>query len=259
MRQLICQQRPNNGHASKRHHSPRCAVPLVLAAVFLLPFTAFAQAPRAVVTGPKESRCGSLIVLDASESTGTGRMWLLAVSPEETSFLPVESGLKCIFASPVAGTYRFVLVVAGTNANGGPAADMATHTVTLRGGTIPPPIPPPVTPPPGPDPTTPPETTGVAYLVIVRRNEELTADQAAELLKLRQWSDSQPEKVSQLEVTPEAGGEDSRLAGYVAKAGPLPWVVLSRSRKDGKGAAVLWSGALGTAAELQAKVEEVVK
>ena len=95
--------------------------------------------------------------------------------------------------------------------------------------------------------------------MIVRRNEELTADQAAELLKLRTWSDSQPEKVSQLEVTPEAGGEDERLAGYVAKAGPLPWVVLSRSRKDGKGAAVLWSGALGTAEELQAKVAEVVK
>jgi hypothetical protein len=95
--------------------------------------------------------------------------------------------------------------------------------------------------------------------VIVRRNEELTADQAAELLKLRQWSDSQPEKISQLEITPEAGSDDSRLAGYVSKAGPLPWVVLSRSRKDGKGAAVLWSGPLRTAEELQQKFAEVVK
>lgn len=102
---------------------------------------AVAQTPKAVITGPKEARCGALVVLDASESTGTGRLWLLAVSPEETSFLPVESALKCIFASPTAGTYRFVLVVSGTNANGGAAADMATHTVILRG--VGPPIDPP--------------------------------------------------------------------------------------------------------------------
>jgi len=111
-----------------------------------------AQQPRAIITGPKESRCGSLVVLDASESTGTGRLWLLAVSPEETSFLAVESGLKCIFASPVSGVYRFVLVVAGTNSNGGAAAAMATHTVTLTGGAAPQP------PPKPPDPTTPPTT-----------------------------------------------------------------------------------------------------
>jgi hypothetical protein len=125
---------------------------------------ALGQPPVARITGPKDARCGSLIVLDASESTGTGRMWLLAVSPEETSFLPVESGLKCIFASPVSGVYRFVLVVAGTNANGGPAADMATHQVTLSGG-LTPPITPPVDLPT--DPTQPPLTrkpTAVTYV-----------------------------------------------------------------------------------------------
>jgi hypothetical protein len=257
---MLKYQRPDARTEPTRNNSPRLVFFAAAAAVFLLFALAaplFAQVPRAIVTGPKESRCGSLIVLDASESVGTSRLWLLAVSPEETSFLPVESGLKCIFASPVSGVYRFVLVVAGTNANGGAVADMTTHTVTLSGGTV---TPPPITPPPPTDPTTPPSaTTGVAYLVIVRRNEELTADQAAELLKLRQWSDQQPEKVSQLEVTPEAGGDDERLAGYVAKAGPLPWVVLSRSRKDGKGAAVLWSGALGTAEEVKAKVAEAVK
>ena len=76
----------------------------LLAALFLVSAVALAQPPRAIITGPKEARCGSLIVLDATESVGTGRLWLLAVAPEETSFLPVEAGLKCIFASPTAGT-----------------------------------------------------------------------------------------------------------------------------------------------------------
>lgn len=115
--------------------------------------TAAAQSPKAVITGPKDARCGSLVVLDASESTGTGRLWLLAVSPEETSFLAVESGLKCILASPTPGAYTFVLVVSGTNANGGPAAEMATHTILLR-GPDPPPVPPPDPPPDPPQPTT---------------------------------------------------------------------------------------------------------
>jgi len=127
--------------------------------VLLLASTALAQLPTAIITGPKESRPGSLVILDASESTGLGRMWLLAVSPEETSFLPVEAGLKCIFASPIPGDYTFVLVVAGTNSNSGPAAAMATHTVTLIG-----PSPPPVAPT---DPTDPPLTlrpTAATYI-----------------------------------------------------------------------------------------------
>lgn len=117
----------------------------------LLCAVATAQVPKAVITGPKDSRPGALVVLDASESTGVGRLWLLAAAPEETSFLPVDSGLRCIFASPTPGMYRFVLVVSGTNANGGPAADMATHSVTLRSPDVPPPVPPPL-----PDPTTTP-------------------------------------------------------------------------------------------------------
>lgn len=110
--------------------------------------SALATEPRAVITGPKESRPGALVVLDATESTGIGRMWLLAVSPEPTSFLPVENGLKCIFASPTPGEYVFILVVSGTNANGGPAAAMAQHTVTLLGPRPPPDPPKPPIPPP---------------------------------------------------------------------------------------------------------------
>jgi len=124
----------------------------VKTAVFLLLLLyqpAAAQPPRAVITGPKESRPGALVVLDATESQGLGRIWLLAVSPEETSFLAVESGLKCIFASPTPGSYTFVLVVSGVNANGGPLADMTTHTVTLIGAN----------PPPDPKPEPKPDDT----------------------------------------------------------------------------------------------------
>lgn len=132
----------------------------IFVVAMLIAAVAAAQSPKAVVTGPKDARCGSLVVLDASESVGTGRLWLLAVSPEETSFLPVESALKCIMASPTPGAYTFVLVVAGTNQNGGPAADMATHTVTLRG---PDPPPPPNDPPDDP-PVTPTKIDRATYV-----------------------------------------------------------------------------------------------
>jgi hypothetical protein len=80
------------------------------------------------------------------------------------------------------------------------------------------------------------------------------------LLRLRQWSDSQPGKVSQLEISPDAGSDDGRLAAYLSQVkGPLPWIVLSRARADGK-AIVLWSGPLPDSAEaVIAKVGEVVK
>jgi hypothetical protein len=155
----------------------------ILSALFLLLAlcgSALAQLPRAIVTGPREARCGSLIVLDASESTGTGRLWLLAVSPEETSFLPVESGIKAIFASPTPGRYTFVLVVSGVNSNGGPAADMATHSVTLSGGT--PPQPPGPQPP---NPPTPPVNAGRRLIVVLRETESSDVATATAILKLR--------------------------------------------------------------------------
>ena len=114
---------------------------------FLFCTPVLGTAPKAVVTGPKEARPGSLVVLDASESQGLGRLWVLASAPEETSFLPVDGGLKCIFASPTSGKYVFILVVSGTNVNGGPAVDMVQHVVTLFAAN-PPPAPPVVVQPP---------------------------------------------------------------------------------------------------------------
>ena len=153
---------------------------LPLLAAFLLICSALqAQVPKAIITGPRESRPGALVVLDASESVGTGRLWLLAVSPEETSFLPVESGLKCIFASPTPGRYVFVLVVSGTNVNGGAAADMATHSVTLAGATPP-------NPPDVPDPPTPPApASGRRLIVVLRESGSTDTSTATAILKLR--------------------------------------------------------------------------
>jgi hypothetical protein len=148
-------------------------LPIVLACA-----VAAAQAPKAVITGPREARCGALVVLDASESIGMGRLWLLAASPEETSFLPVEQALKCIMASPTPGAYRFVLIVSGTDSAGGPAADMATHTVVLRGAEVPPPPPPdeptdPTKPPPQP------QATAVTYIYEKDQHNPPRAVQAA--------------------------------------------------------------------------------
>lgn len=226
------------------------AVPLLAA---LATAAADAQQPRAVITGPREARCGALVVLDATASEGLGRLWVLAAAPEETTFLPVDSSTKCLFASPVAGRYEFVLIVSGTNANGGPAAEIARHSVTLRGSTPPPP-PPPDEPT---DPTQPPETMGAATLIVLRINQDLTADQAATLTKLRTWSDARPNQVSQLEFSPE--DTDARVAQYVAKlpAGQdLPYVFLVRQRRDGRGAVILWKGPLpNQPADLQTRIE----
>lgn len=137
---------------------------------------AYGELPRAVVTGPKDARPGSLVVLDATASVGLSRAWILAASPEETSFLPVEGGLKCIFASPTPGKYQFVLVVAGTNQNGGAAVDMAVHVVTILGAA------PPIAPPePPPDPTRPPSTrpTAAVYIYEKDRHSPPRAVQAA--------------------------------------------------------------------------------
>lgn len=225
------------------------------------------------VTGPASgdvSKPVSLVIsglpaVDLSKPLGEQTLWVETIrfelsSPSaerpildkelSMSVSPWEWRLRINFTPKSPGTY---LLVCDWNQT---PYGLALHRVEI-GGTVTPPFPPPVIPDdPVPAPT---ETTGTAYLVIIRHNAELTADQTAELLKLRQWSDAQPQIISHLEISPDAGSEDDRLAGYIAKAGPLPWVVLSRGRKDGKGAIILWSGPFDSAKALQTKFEEVVK
>jgi hypothetical protein len=231
---------PNAGNRIKSDNLRIGFSSLLAAAVFLLPSFAFAQAPKAIITGPKEAQAGDLIVLDASESTGTSRLWLLAVSPVEKSFLPVDSGLRCVFATGTPGKYTFVLVVAGTNPNGGALAEMTTHSVTVQGTgppVVPPVVPPIVTPP---DPTLPPVTTGVTYLVVIRENQELTADQAATLqglLVVREGRYSAENGIGfNTETTgmllrefmkkhPEFVGKEPEIIEYINQGGEMPWAL----------------------------------
>lgn len=160
------------------------------------------------------------------------------------------------------GTYR--LVVIPRSAEHSVISQVIVVGSSAIVPTVPPQVivPPPIVPdtPPKPDPTLPPLTTGVTYLVVIRENQDLTADQAAMLAKMRTWTDSQPERFSQLEIRPAAGGEDDRLRTYTERAGPLPWLVISRARTDGTGAAVLWSGELpGDLDAVKQRVAEVVK
>jgi hypothetical protein len=111
---------------------------------------AMSQQPKSVITGPKEAPTGELVILDASQSQGLGYLWILVDS--EKSFLPVDNGLKCVFSTGTPGQYIFVLVVSGTNSNGGPAVATAKHVLKVTGNNPPPPVVKPDTPS---DPTKP--------------------------------------------------------------------------------------------------------
>lgn len=195
-----------------------------LIGLILIPLAVLAQSPRAVITGPKESRPGALVVLDATASEGLGRLWLLATSPEETSFLPVESGLKCIFASPTPGDYVFVLVVSGTNPNGGPAADMATHTVTLLA-----PRPPPEPDDPT-DPTNPPLTTNPTAAVYVYEKDQgsVPGPVSQALHRLNTERDSFAASAIDQDITTGGGTVPAQFQAAIAaaRAAGLPALVI---------------------------------
>jgi len=92
---------------------------------------------QAVIVAPAKVSPGDLVVLDGSQSKGTGHVWKL-VSSDKT-FLPVDGGVKCVFATGAPGLYSFVLAVAD-----GGKADLAVHVLQV-GEAIPPvpPVPPP--------------------------------------------------------------------------------------------------------------------
>jgi len=123
------------------------------------------------------------------------------------------------------------------------------HIIEVRGPPTPPvpPTPPePPTPPPGPDPPQPPETTGVAYVIVIRRNQDITADQAETLIRLRTWSDARQQQVSQLEFDPDTAGDNGQLWAARVPAGErLPYWFLARQRAaGGSGVAILRQGPL---------------
>lgn len=114
------------------------------------------------------------------------------------------------------------------------------------------PQPPPPTPP-GPDPPEPPpptpgQTTGVVWLTILRHKDDVTADQAEVLARIRQWSDQQPAaKVLHYQFPPDSS--DPKVQAYAARVptgASLPYVFISQARTDGRGAEILWHGPLPT-------------
>lgn len=100
--------------------------------------SASGAAPNAVITGPKEAIAGDIVILDASQSSGIGYMWILTNSKK--TFYSAEKGLRCLFSTREPGTYIFVLVVAGVTNNGGPDASMAEHRLELRDPVPAPPV-----------------------------------------------------------------------------------------------------------------------
>ena len=132
------------------------------------------------------------------------------------------------------------------------------HVIEVRG----PPTPPtPPTPPPGPDPPQPPETTGVAYVIVIRRNQDITADQAETLIRLRTWSDAQQQQVAQLEFDPDTAADNGQLwAARVPAGESLPYWFLARQRTGSTGTAILKQGPLPESLDaITGAVGEVLK
>jgi hypothetical protein len=184
-----------------------------LAMVVLLLAAASAMAdglPVAKITGPKESPPGELVILDASQSQGLGYLWLLVNS--QKSFLPVDNGLKCVFSTGTPGDYAFVLIVSGTNPNGGPAAATAQHTLHVTGNTPEPPIP---TPGPTPNPTPGPVVKTATRAMIVMESADRTPEQARLIQQIRN-SKAVSAKVTILD--PQAEDQDNQTAKAVVAA-----------------------------------------
>ena len=116
-------------------------------------------APRAVIRGPASGPLNRFVILDGTGSAydGNGVKWVLEGSNQ--NFL--AAGPQAVFMPQVAGTYRFLLICAGT-VDGALEVDIASHPFTA--GSSPPPGPAPgPNPPPGPGPGPPePDLAGLS-------------------------------------------------------------------------------------------------
>lgn len=234
------------------------------------------QAPASVtIAGPAETSPGDLVILEA-RGEYEGIRWILGNSTK--SFLPVDDGRRCVFASGAPGEYRFFAVVAQRDGEATTLAD-ASFVVRVGGPSPVPPTPTPPTPtpppaptpiPPAPTPTPPPAPIPDSFsslsLVVIRDVDDLTADQAEVLLNLRTWSDAQPPaKVRHYEFAPdqknELGQTDPVVAGYLAKkpaTAKLPYVLLLAT--DATPAKVAWQGELpATAKEITDRMSSLLK
>lgn len=167
----------------------------------------YAQTPRAVIVGPKETISGDIVVLDASQSQGTKFMWRMLES--DKSFFGKPTDMQIAFSAGVreARTFHFVLVAVGLNANGGPEMDVAFHDLVVTPlypgpDPKPPNVQPPVTPPTVTPPVNPTRPVARA-LILLESGEESPERAKLELLLRRDKTLSQ--KVLLLDPNSETG------------------------------------------------------
>lgn len=100
----------------------------------------------AQIIAPDKAEVGDLVVLEAKAEGATNFAWTLGNSSK--AFLPVEHGLKAVFASGQAGEYIFVLAASSAD-----ELSITKHSVII--GEAPKPIPPSPPTPPTPTPLPP--------------------------------------------------------------------------------------------------------
>lgn len=127
--------------------------------------TAFAEV-NAVIEGPTTGNPGDLVVIDGSRSVGDGHQWIMPSNIQALACAPISGPGQVAFASGIAGTFTFTLIVADRTA----AIDYAVHTVIIGGN--PQPHPPDV---PTPVPTPAPDLEKISYESASRLADATTA------------------------------------------------------------------------------------
>lgn len=172
---------------------------------------------KAVIVAPTESEPGDLVVLDGSRSSKAQQYrWLLVNSNK--SFLPVDDGTKAVFASGQAGDYKFVLVVAGVDANDRLDVSIATHTITIRG------------PPPVAEKPAKPDAPGDEAVIVFESSRgavPLHADAAARELR----GQGKTIRIVDKDAVTGTGGTPAHLKPFLEAATRLPALVVARGGK----------------------------
>lgn len=149
----------------------------ILAAMFIQVRHVDAAQPKAVVVGPKESLSGDIVILDASQSSGTTFKWRLCLEPGQADkmFFGKSTDPQICFSAGVLKdtTYRFALAAAAPNSNGGIDIDITFHDLLIK-PLYPPNVPIPVPDLPVVNPPIGPVTSPVARALILHENDQDT-------------------------------------------------------------------------------------
>ena len=218
----------------------------VLLAWLLATSVAWSAEPKAVVIEPATSQLGDLVILDASESEGDSFAWILECSTK--TFLPVDGGKRCVFASGTPGKYAFTFIAVGVDEDGKAVLDKTRAVVTIE-GPVPPPVPPGPTPP-GPEPPNPPSppipvpAEGLRVLFIFESSANMTRQQLAVLSSadvrsfLNRTCTKSPSGLAEwrswdkdIDVSNESATWQAIWASTKPKLGTLPQVVIFQGQQ----------------------------